>query len=452
MNELEEKMMKPKMVTKEFPGPKGKEMFRRRINAVPKGVSSKLQTIMVKAEGAVVEDIDGNRLIDFTSGIGVMNIGYSNPEVIAAVKEQVDKFFHAQIYMFGYETMIKVCERLNELTPGDFEKQTLLCNCGAEAVENAIKIARRASGRSEIVCFTNAFHGRTYMTMALTSKINPYKRGFGPLPGGVHRMESPYKYRMPAEIPEEKYIQYFIDKTEQFFIEEVCADDVAAIILEPVQGEGGFIVFPDEYIIYLRKFCDAHSIVLIADEIQSGYCRTGKMFACEYWSVFPDMVITSKSIAGGLPLASVTARKDIYEKVHVGGLGGTLNGNPVSCAAAVKVLEILERDNYSEKAMHIGEVTEKRLKALADKFDCIGEIRGKGAMQAIELVRDKTTKEPMETEVANIIHECWENGLVILDAGLRGNCIRFLMPLCITDDLIHAGMDILEKAIGKYTK
>ena len=224
------------------------------------------------------------------------------------------------------------------------------------------------------------------MTMSLTSKVNPYKRGFGELPGGVHRMESPYKYRMPAEIPEEKYIEYFINKTDQFFVENVCADDVAAIILEPVQGEGGFIVFPDEYVAYLRKICDEYGIFLIADEIQSGYCRTGKMFASDYWGAVPDIIITSKSIAGGLPLASVTARKDICDKVHKGGLGGTLNGNPVSCAAALKVLEILERDNYCKKASEIAAVTTNRLNNMALKFDCIGDIRGRGAMQAIELV------------------------------------------------------------------
>ena len=435
-----------------IPGPKGTAEFKRRVDSMPKGLSVKLKTIAAKAEGALIEDIDGNKLIDFASGIGVMNIGYGNAELIQAAKNQLDKIFHPQIYLFGCEATIEAAEAMNEIVPGDFPKQTLFCNCGSESVENAIKIARYVTKRSEIVCFTNAFHGRTYMTMALTSKVKPYKNGFGPLPGGVSRMESPYKYRMPDAVKEENFVEYYIGKAKQFFLEQMDPAEVAAIILEPVQGEGGFIVFPPEYVQWLRKFCDENGILLIADEIQSGFCRTGKMFASQYWGVYPDLVVSSKSIASGLPLGAVTGRKDIMDQVHVGGLGGTLNGNPVSCAVAKKAIEIFKRDNFAQKAIDIGNKTAKRIEAMKSKFSCIGDFRGIGAMQAIELVRNQKTKEPATSEVSAIVQECWANGLVVLDAGMRGNCIRFLMPLVITDAQLNEGMDILEAAIGKAFK
>jgi len=441
--------MKPQM-NGQLPGPKGAAIFERRRKAIASCMPSVIETVVEKAEGALIEDVDGNVLIDFCGGIGVMNIGHTNKEVIQACKDQLDKIVHAQSYTLGYETLIKAAEMLNEMIPGNFEKQTAFFNSGAEAVENAIKVARAYTGRDNIVCFSNAFHGRTYLASNLTSKPVPVRWKQGHVPGGIYRMDCPYEYRLPKGVPAEDWEQYYIDKCEQVFTETLVKTDVACIILEPVQGDGGFIVFPNKFINYLRKVCDDNGIVLIADEIQTGFCRTGKMFGSDWWDVQADIVCTSKSLAAGMPLSAITARKEIFASLHKGIIGGTLGGNAVCCAAAIKCMEIFKRDNFADKAMKVGEYTLKHLHRLQEKYKVIGDVRGRGAMLDLELVKDRATKEPDAETTAKILKEAQSNGLIIIGCGARANNIRCLMPLVITEEQIDAGFAILEKAFEKY--
>lgn len=449
MSEL--KNLKPKVVT-QLPGPKSAELLKIKERNVPFGVSTGLTVFANRAEGAMIEDIDGNVFVDFAGGIGVMNVGHCIPEIVEAVKAQCDKFFHVNFNVVLYEQYALLAEKLNALVPGNFEKKTLLVNTGAEANENAIKLARRFTGRSEIIAFTGAFHGRTYMTMALTSKVKPYKFNFGPLPSGVHRAEFPYVYRRPEGIKEEDAIKYYLQRLDDMFLEEVAPDQVAAIILEPILGEGGFVVPPDAYIAELRKICDKHGILLIADEVQTSYCRTGKMFACDYWAeygVYPDILVSAKSIGAGIPISAVTARKEIFDSVTAGEIGGTYCGNPLAATAGLKVLEIMQKYDYAGKANHIGQIAISRLQEMQKKYDLIGDVRGRGAMVAVEFVKDRATKQPAKEETKAIVEECRRNGLIILNAAVRDNVIRMLTPLVITDEQLNVGLDILDKAIAK---
>lgn len=441
----------PKLVT-ELPGPKSKEILNTREANVPVGVSYGIPTVIKRGEGAMFEDVDGNILMDFAGGIGVMNIGYSHPEVVEVVKAQAEKFFHTSINVVQYEQYIQLAEKLNSIVPGNFPKKTMFVNSGAEAVENALKIAKKFTGRNDIVTFNGAFHGRTAMTMALTSKVRPYKFGFGPFPGGIHRAEFPYIYRRPEGIPEDKAMDYYKEKLDAFFLEHCDPEEVAAIIIEPVQGEGGFVPAPIEYVRYLRELCDKHGMLLICDEIQTGYGRTGRMYACEYWAevgIYPDIVTSAKSIGAGLPLSTVTARADIIDAAQAGGIGGTYCGNPLATTAALKVIEIMERDDYAAKARHINALVTSRLEVMKNKYSLIGEYRSLGAMIAVEFVKDRATKEPAKDEVKAIIKECNKQGLVVLDSGVRSNNIRFLMPLCITEQQLNVGLTIIENAVSK---
>lgn len=440
-----------KIVT-EIPGPKSKELLKIREKNVPAGVSGQCTAFIKRGQGAMFEDVDGNVFLDFAGGIGVLNIGYCHPEVVEVVKEQAEKYFHTSINVVLYEQYIKLAEKLNSLVPGNFEKKTMFVNSGAEADENAVKIARKYTGRSEIICFTGAFHGRTLLTMTMTSKVKPYKLGFGPYAPGVHKVPFPYCYRCPHGLEKESCKLHCAKQLEDFFLEQVAPEDIAAFIIEPLQGEGGFILPPDEYIVKLRSLCDKYGILLICDEVQSGYCRTGKMFASSYWEqfgVYADIITSAKSIAAGLPLSAVTARAEIMDSAQAGGIGGTYCGNPIATTAALKVIEILERDNFEEKACHIGALTLARLNEMKEKYSIIGDVRGRGAMLAIELVKDRATKEPAKEETNKIIEECGQKGLILLNCGVRGNNIRFLMPLVITDEQLMMGLDILEGVIAK---
>lgn len=440
----------PRIVTDTIPGPRSEELLKIRKENVTDGVGMLAPVFVDRAEGAMVQDVDGNRFLDFVAGIGVLNVGHSHPEVVEAVKKQAERYFAPNLNVFNYAEYPKLAEKLNEIIPIEGEKETILVNTGAEADENAVKIARRFTGRSEIICFAGAFHGRSYMTMAMTSKCRPYKTGFGPLPQGVNRFPFPYCYRCPHGLEKESCGLHCLKMFEEsYFLEYVAPDQVAAIVMEPVLGEGGFIVPPREYMTGIRRLCDKYGILLIADEIQAGYARTGKMFACEHWEVRPDIVVSAKSVAGGIPVACVTARKDIMEIFKPGELGGTYCGNALATASALKVLEIMERDDYCAKARHIGETCMNRFLQMREKYEIIGDVRGEGAMQAIEFVKDRATKEPAKDECKAIINECMRNGLVVLGAGVRDNCIRFLLPLVITDEQMNAGLDILEKAIAK---
>jgi len=441
---------KPEIKTK-IPGLKSKELLKLKEKYVPQGVSNTVPTFIKRGEGAVVEDIDENIFLDFVGGIGVLNIGYSHPEVVEVVKKQAGKFFHSSINVVLYESYIQLAKKLCEITPGDFSKMTLFVNSGAEAVENAIKIARKYTKKTDIVCFEGAFHGRTLLAMSLTSKVKPYSFGFGPFAPGIHKIPYANCYRCAYGLKRESCNLRCAERLEEIFTSVVDAGNVAAVILEPIQGEGGFILPPDEFVNRLKEICEKNNILLIADEIQTGFCRTGKMFASEYWSVIPDIIIMAKSLAAGIPLSAVTGRKEIMESAHVGGLGGTYSGNPLACTAGLKVIEVMQRDNFTEKAQKIGEIILARFNAMAEKYSIIGDVRGRGAMMAFELVKDRKNKVPAKEETKAVVEEAYKNGLILLSAGLYGNVIRILVPLVVTEEQLNAGLDIIENAVEKVS-
>jgi 4-aminobutyrate aminotransferase / (S)-3-amino-2-methylpropionate transaminase / 5-aminovalerate transaminase len=434
-----------------IPGPKSKELLKNKDEFVPQGVFNTVPTFIKRGEGAVIEDVDGNILFDFAGGIGVLNIGYSHPEVVETVKKQAENFFHSSINVVLYESYIKLAKKLCEITPGDFKKKTMLVNSGAEAVENAIKIARKYTKKSDIICFEGAFHGRTLLTMSLTSKVKPYSFGFGPFAPGIHKMPFANCYRCAYGLQRETCNLRCAERLEEMFISVVDPENVAAVILEPIQGEGGFILPPDEFITKLKNICNKHNILFIADEIQSGFCRTGKMFASEYWDVVPDIITTAKSMAGGLPISAVTARAEIFDAAHVGGIGGTFSGNPLACEAGLKVIDIMERDNFAKKAQVIGKIILSRFMKLREKYPIIGNVRGRGAMYALELVKDRDTKEPAKEKTKEVIQEAYQHGLVLLSAGLYSNVIRILVPLVVTKEQLEVGLDIIENAVKKVS-
>jgi len=424
-----------------IPGPKSAEVLKRRTEATSGGLGMAFPVIVEKAHDAIILDIDGNQIIDLGAGIGVTNVGNSAPRVVERVIAQVQQFTHTNFTTAPYENYIEVCEWLNKNTPGKFAKKSVLVNSGAEAVENAIKIARHFTKRQAIVVFEHAYHGRTNLTMALTAKNMPYKEGFGPFANEVYRVPMPYSYRYegnPAKITEES-LEHIIHKIEK----EIGAKNVAAILIEPIQGEGGFIVPPKGFLPGLQKFANENNVLFIADEVQSGFARTGNLFACEDENVVPDIVITAKGIGGGLPLAAVTGRADVMDSSHVGGLGGTYGGNPLACAAALGVFETIEEEKLVDRARVIGGILNSRLTEMKNKYSVIGEVRGRGAMQAIELVKPGS-KEPNSEAMAKVIKYCQQNGVLILTAGTYGNVIRFLPPLVITEDLLNDALDVLD--------
>jgi 4-aminobutyrate aminotransferase/(S)-3-amino-2-methylpropionate transaminase len=415
----------------------------RRDRAVARGVSTMLPIFVTDAGGGVIVDADGNSLIDFGAGIAVVSVGNAAPRVAASVAEQVHRFTHTCFMVTPYEGYVAVCEKLDEHTPGDHEKRSALFNSGAEAVENAVKIARHHTRRQAIVAFDHGYHGRTNLTMALTAKNMPYKDKFGPFAGEIYRVPMAYPLRWPGG--PDACAAEALNTFKSLVHAQVGEDNVAAVILEPIQGEGGFIVPPDGFIPALAEFCRANGIVFIADEIQTGFCRTGDWFAVDHEGVVPDLITTAKGIAGGLPLAAVTGRADIMDSVHPGGLGGTYGGNPVACAAALGAIETMEAEDLTGKARRISEIMLPRLRKLAAEYPVIGEVRGRGAMLAIELNRPGTL-EPDPATTAAIAKACHQAGLVTLTCGTFGNVIRFLPPLVIGEDLLDEGLSILEDA------
>ncbi len=428
-----------------IPGPKSIEAIARRKEAVSGGLSTAIPVIIQRAHDAILEDIDGNRIIDLGSGIGVVNVGNAAPLVVERVIEAVQAFTHTNFTTAPYMGYIEVCETLNKLTPGTHKKKSILQNSGAEAVENAIKIARHFTKRPAIVVFEHSYHGRTNLTMALTAKNVPYKEGFGPFAPEIYRMPYPYSYRWAGD--QATIAQDALAQVTQKIEKEVGAHNVAAIIIEPIIGEGGFLVPPKGFLPGLQKFSTDNGIVFIADEIQTGFARTGNLFAVENEGVVPDMIITAKGIGGGLPLAAVTARAEIMDSSHVGGLGGTYGGNPIACAAALGVFETIEKEKLVERAQHIGKILHETLTALAAKYPIIGEVRGRGAMQAIELVLPGS-KEPNPAAMAAVVKYCQSKGVLVLTAGTYGNVIRFLPPLVITDELLRDALGILEEGFA----
>ena len=440
----------PKIVTGTLPGPKGQEIMDRRAKAVPNGIGTAYKAVIKRGEGAMFEDVDGNIFLDWIGGVGVLNIGYSNPACIEAVKEQADKFFHSMFDITTHEGYVALAEKMNEIVPvkGDQKKTMFVCS-GSEADENAVKIARNYTGRPNIIVFTGAFHGRTSLTMTMTAK-KAYAVGMGPFPDGVYRAEFPNLYRAPGHMTEEEAINYYVKKLEDVFIEATPYDACAAIVFEPVQGEGGFVPAPIEWVKAVRKICDEHGILMICDEVQCGWARSGKMFASQYFAeagAAPDIMTTAKSIGAGLPLSAVTARAEVMDAVTGGTIGGTFGANALSAASALKVAEVMQRDDYPAKAMHIAEVGMKRFNEWKDKYEVVGDVRGLGAMMGVEFVKSKATKEPNAELVGKIVQTAMNNGLLLEAAGTYNNVIRFLCPLCVTDEQMEAGLKIFEDAI-----
>jgi len=422
--------------------------MKRRTAAVVQGAYHATPVFVAKGEGAVVEDVDGNRLIDFAGGIGCLNTGHRAPAVVDAVRRQLDRFLHTSFNVLPYESYIAVCEKLNALAPGKGPKKTILVNTGAEAVENAIKIARCYTKRPAIISFEDAFHGRTYMAMAATSKTHPYKAGFEPFPSEVYHIPYAYCFRCSYSMKYPSCEVYCARHIEDTFKRVVAAESVAAVIVEPILGEGGFVTPPAEFYPTIGAICRKHGILLIADEVQTGFARTGAMFACERLGLEPELVAMAKSLTGGLPMAAVTGRADIMDAPGVGQLGGTFGGNPAACEAALAVLDIIEKENLCARASALGERFRKRAGKWQAQWELVGDVRGLGAMQALELVRSKTTREPADEETKQVSQYCYEHGLVLITAGSYGNVIRLLMPLVVTDAQMDEAMDVLEAALA----
>ena len=426
-----------RLVQTEIPGPRSRALMDRRNAAIPAGVGTTLGVFVARAAGGIIEDVDGNRLIDLASGISVTNVGNSSPRVVAAVSEQVERFTHTCFQVTPYLNYVEVCERLNQLAPGDHEKRTFLVNSGAEAVENAVKVARYATGRSGVVAFDHGFHGRTLLGLSLTGKAMPYKQGFGPFAPEVYRAPYSDPFRGTGTLAQT------IDVMET----TVGAASIACVVVEPIAGEGGFVVPEPGWLSGLAQWCAANGVVFVADEIQSGFARTGAWFASEHEGVVPDIVTTAKSLGGGLPLAAVTGRADLMDKVHPGGLGGTFGGNPLACAAALAAIDTIESEGLLERARDIGAVMLGRLGALAASSPAVGDARGRGAMVAVELVGpDGIT--PDKAAAARVLAACHAQGVLVLSAGTYGNVVRLLPPLVIPDYLLDEGLGILEAALS----
>jgi 4-aminobutyrate aminotransferase/(S)-3-amino-2-methylpropionate transaminase len=428
-----------------IPGEKSRALLARRQEFVARGVSATLNVFAAKADGAIIEDVDGNRFIDFAGGIGTMNVGHTRPEVTRAIIEQAEKFTHTCFSVMMYESYVTLAERLTKLTPGDFPKKALFLNSGAETVENAVKIARYATGRPAIVVFDNAFHGRTLMTMTMTAKVKPYKYRFGPYAPEVYRAPFPYPYRM--NMTPEEASRFCLQELERMFVGEVAPDQVAAVVIEPVQGEGGFMIAPPGFLRDLKSLCEKYGILFIADEIQTGFCRTGKMFAVQHDGVVPDLLIVAKSMGAGMPIGGVIGRADLMDAPPPGMLGGTYSGNPVACAAALAVLDLYEQEDLAARSRTIGQVILDRFSQLQEQYSFIGEVRGLGGMVAMELVKDRTTKEPNTQATNEILAAAHQRGLVLIKAGMYDNIIRVLVPLCVTDEQLQQALDIIDAAV-----
>ena len=428
-------------VLTEIPGPKSQELVRRRGEAVSAGLGMAVPVVIEKAGGGVVIDVDGNSIIDMGAGIAVVNVGNSADRVVKNVQAQVEAFTHTCFMIAPYEGYIEVCEKLNALTPGNFKKKSALFNSGAEALENAVKIARHYTKRQAVVVFEHGYHGRTNLTMAMTAKNMPYKEGFGPFTPEIYRMPMAYPFR--SEIPVEHVLEEVIHKIEK----EIGGKNVAAIVIEPIQGEGGFIVPPKGFLPGLAKYAKENGALFIADEVQTGFARTGVMFACEDENIEPDLITTAKGIAGGLPLAAVTGRAEVMDEIHPSGLGGTYGGNPIACAAALGAIETIQSQNLIARANEIGKIMVDALKAIQAKYPAIGEVRGRGAMIAIELVVPGS-KDPNGELLGKLVKYAQQKGVLFLTAGAYGNVLRFLPPLVIGDELVKDAMAVLDEAFA----
>ena len=424
-----------------IPGPKSREIAAKKMQYVPKAFATLAPFFIADGHGALVRDVDGNQFIDFTGGWGCLIVGHTPKRVYNAISDQAAKYIHTDFTAVPYEPFVTLAERLAKLAPGNYPKQVAFFNSGAEAIENAVKIARKYTKRRAVVVFEGAFHGRTLLTMTMTHKAFPYKAGFGPFAPDIYRLPFPSPYRNNMSIGD----------FDRLFTSLVDPGEVAAVVVEPLQGEGGFVVPVEGFLEHLRKFTDQYGIVLVADEIQTGVGRTGKFFAVEHYGVEPDLITVAKSIAAGLPLSAVIGKKKIYDSIPEGSIGGTYAGNPVACRAAIEVLNIIEEDNLLDRAVAIGSIVRARFGDMQQKYQIIGDVRGLGAMLGMELVKDRSTKEPAEEECSAVVQECLHHGLIIPSAGIYGNVLRMLVSLTITDEQLNEGLDILERAIQKVS-
>jgi 4-aminobutyrate aminotransferase / (S)-3-amino-2-methylpropionate transaminase / 5-aminovalerate transaminase len=442
-------MPQERKVQGEVPGPGSRALEERRRRAVARGIATMTPVYAAAASGAVIEDVDGNRFIDFTGGLGVLNAGHTPPPVVQAVKDQVERYLHTCQHAVMNEPYVAVAEALNRLTPGDYEKRTMLVNSGAEATENVVKIARAATGRPGVVVFDNAFHGRTLLALAMTGKVTPYKQGYQPFPSEIFRMPYPYCYRCPFHLQPSNCGLACADYVEEEIKVHVGPQNVACLIVEPVQGEGGFIAPPPGWMEKIADMCRRLEIPFVADEVQSGFGRTGTLYATEqHPGVVPDFTVSAKSIAAGLPLAAVTGRAELMDVPGPGGLGGTYGGNPLACVAALATIELFEQGDLLARATRMGEILGDRLRELGERHRIVGEVRGLGAMMAMELVTDPETKEPAKAATSQVVAESARQGLLTLKAGIHDNVVRILAPLVMEEPLLHEGLDILDRALA----
>ena len=430
-----------------IPGPKSQALLERRAAAVSSALYQSVPIAIERASGSLVEDVDGNILLDLVGGIGALAVGHAPPQVTEAVKAQVEKYLHICAIVGNYEPYVTVCEQLNAITPGDFPKKTILANGGAEAVENAVKLARAYTGKAAIIAFEGAYHGRSNLTMALTSKYNLFKKGFGPFAPEIYRLPLPNLYRTPAGMTPEAYLNWSVWNLENALVAHVDPSAIAAFIIEPIVGEGGFIPVPAPFLQKIREICDRHNIVMIADEIQCGFGRSGKLFAIEHSGVVPDLMITAKSLAAGTPLSAVTGRAEILDAPHLGGVGSTYGGNPLACVAATEAIKLINRPETLAAAQRVEQMVRHTFEPLKEEIPILGDVRGRGAMMALEFVKDPIRKEPWPEFVLNAVQKCSDRGVILLRAGLYSNCIRLLPQLDIPDDQLQEGLDIVLSAV-----
>jgi len=432
----------------EIPGPKAKSMLERRARAVSSGVGRATDVVVERARGALVEDVDGNTFIDFAGGIGMLAVGHCPENVIRAMSEQASKLIHMCALVGTYEPYVRLAELLNSVAPGSFPKKTVLANSGAEAIENAVKLSRAFTKRQAIVVFEGAYHGRTLLTLSLTSKYNLFKKGFGPFAPEIYRFPAPNLYRRSTLLTEDQYLEECLRQLDHNFVAQVDPSAVAAVLIEPVQGEAGFLPVPALFLERLRALCDKHGMLLIADEIQCGMGRTGKLFAIEHYGIVPDLIATAKSLGAGMPISAVTGRADVLDSAHVGGVGGTYGGSPLACAAAIEAVETIRKPEFLARAVEVGNLLQRRLAKWRERFPLVGDVRGLGPMQLVEFVRDRKTKEPAPEETLATIKRAAARGLILIRAGLYSNCIRLMPPLTAEDALYEERLDVLEGAIA----
>jgi 4-aminobutyrate aminotransferase/(S)-3-amino-2-methylpropionate transaminase len=438
--------MSIKRVT-EIPGPKSRAVLERRARAVTRSLGRATDVVIDRAEGALIHDVDGNTLIDLAGGIGMLTLGHCPPAVVAAVQAQAAKLLHPCALVATYEPYVALCELLNEVAPGDFEKKTLLANSGAEAVENAVKLARAYTGRPAILCFEAAYHGRTLLTLSLTSKYGLFKMGAGPFAPEIYRIPAPDVYRRPAGVSEYDHVEHCCAALDRALVSQIDPAALAAILIEPVQGEGGFLPMPDRFLQKIREVCTRHGVVMIVDEVQTGFGRTGTLFAIEQAGVVPDLITTAKALGAGLPISATTGRADIMDASHLGGVGGTYGGSPVACVAAIEAVQQIRQPAFLAHARRLGEVMRAELERWREGSKLIGDVRGKGPMLLVELVTDPVAKTPAPDHAVAAIRRAVSNGVVLIRAGLFSNCIRFMPPLTISEEDLLEGLAVVGEAI-----